>query len=118
MNPVITPLLVAGLIDALVGHALVSGVLIVKLGRFDDAQRKADEAGERAKTVSANVEKLQTEVDKLPKLRDILVATVADWEQRLKQKAAAAAAAAALAAQTASAPASTSVRTRRPVRSV
>ncbi len=115
MNPVITPLLVVGLIGALVGHALVSGVLIVKLGRFDDAQRKADEAGERAKTVSANVEKLQTEVDKLLKLRNILVATVADWEQRLKQKAAAAAA---LAAQTASAPASTSVRTRRPVRSV
>ena len=44
MNSVIQPLLVVGLIGALVGHAFVSGVLVVKLGRFDDAQRTADEA--------------------------------------------------------------------------
>ena len=89
MNSVIKPLLAVGLIGALVGHALVSGVLIVKLGRFDDAQRKADEAEERAKSIRVNVEELQVEVGSLLKLKDTLKPTIADWEQRLKDKAAA-----------------------------
>ena len=42
MNPVIKPSLVVGLVGALVASALLSGALIVKLGRFDDAKLKAE----------------------------------------------------------------------------
>ena len=42
MNPVIKPSLVVGLVGALAASALLSGVLIVKLGRFEDARLKAN----------------------------------------------------------------------------
>ena len=75
----------AGLIVALAGNVLLSAVLIVKLSRFDDSKRQADEADARTAKQRTELAKLQTEVESLTKRKDALAATVADWEKRLKE---------------------------------
>lgn len=47
LNGVIKPWLGAALRVALAGDVLLAAVLIVKLGRFKDARRHADEAKDR-----------------------------------------------------------------------
>ncbi len=92
MNPVIKPSLVVGLVGALAASALLSGVLIVKLGRFDDARLKADEAESRTATHTTELAKLKTEIESLTRQKDTLLPQIADWQERLKDKAAAEAA--------------------------
>lgn len=89
MNPVIKPWLVVGLVVALAGNVLLSAVLIVKLSRFDDSKRQADEVEARAATQRTELARLQVEVDALTKQKDALAPAVADWQQRLKEKSAA-----------------------------
>jgi len=89
MNAVIKPWLVAGLVVALAGNVLLSGVLIVKLGRFDYSKRQAEEAEARAATQRTEAGRLQVEVESLTKQKDALAPTVADWQQRIKEKSAA-----------------------------
>ena len=99
MNPVIKPSLVVGLVGALAASALLSGVLIVKLGRFDDAKLKADEAESRTATHTTELAKLKTEIESLTRQKDTLQPQIADWRERLKDKAAAEAALVALEAK-------------------
>jgi chromosome segregation ATPase len=82
---VITPMLMAGLITALVGSVLLSLYLIVVLGRFDDSKRQADEAEIRVTKQRTEFSALQVEVESLTKRKDVLAPTVADWEKRLKE---------------------------------
>ena len=89
MNAVIKPWLVASLVAALAGSVLLSAVLIVQLSRFDDTKRQAEEAEARAATQRTESAKLQAEVETLTKQKDALAPAVADWQQRLKEKAAA-----------------------------
>lgn len=89
MNAVIKSWLSAGLVVALAGNVLLSAVLILKLSRFDDAKRQADEVEARAATQRTELAKLQIEVESLTKQKDALAPTVADWQQRLTEKAAA-----------------------------
>lgn len=88
-TPVIKPWLPAGLVVALVGNVLLSAVLIVKLGRFEDSRRQADEAEARTAAQRTELAKLQVEVETLNKQKDALAPAVADWQQRLKEKSAA-----------------------------
>ncbi|PYJ81359.1 MAG: hypothetical protein DME22_21350 [Verrucomicrobia bacterium] len=86
MNTVIKPWLVAGLVVALAGNVLLSAVLIVKLSRFDDSKRQAAEAEVRAAKQRTELSALQVEVESLTKRKEVLAPTVADWDQRLKEK--------------------------------
>ena len=88
-SAVIKPWLVAGLVVALAGNVLLSAVLIVKLSRFDEAKRQADEAEARAASQRSESAKLQVELKTLTEQKDALAPTVADWQQRLKEKSAA-----------------------------
>ena len=83
----------------LAASALLSGVLIVKLGRFDDAKLKADEAESRTATHTTELAKLKTEIESLTRQKDTLQPQIADWQERLKDKAAAEAALVALEAK-------------------
>ena len=84
MNPVIKPSLVVGLVGALAGSALLSGVLIVKLGRFDDAKLKADETESRTAAQTTELAKLKTEIESLTRQKDTLQPQIADWQDRLR----------------------------------
>jgi chromosome segregation ATPase len=99
MNAVIKPWLSASLIAALAGNVLLSAVLIVKLGRFDDTKKQAEEAEALAVQKHTELAGLKVEVESLAKQKDSLAPTVADWEKRLKEKATAEAALAALEAK-------------------
>lgn len=92
MNAVIKPWLSVGLVVALVGNVALSAALILKLSRYDEARQQAEETETRSATQRAELLKLQTELDTLTKQRDAIAPTVADWQQRLKEKAAAEAA--------------------------
>ena len=85
MNAVIKPWLVAGLVVPLAGYVLLSAVLIVKLSRFDDFKRQAEEAEARTAERRTELSALQIEVESLIKRKDVLAPTVADWEKRLKE---------------------------------
>ncbi|HWD93537.1 MAG TPA: hypothetical protein VG938_14445 [Verrucomicrobiae bacterium] len=89
MNSVIKPWLVASLTIALLGSALLSGVLIVKLSRFDEEKKHAEEVEALATKKGTELAALQVEVASLTKQKDALAPTVADWEKRLAEKAAA-----------------------------
>jgi chromosome segregation ATPase len=89
MNSVIKPWLVAGLTIALACSVILSGVLILKLGRFDEAKRQAEEAEGLAARKQTELAALQVEIESLTKQKDALAPTVADWEKRLSEKAAA-----------------------------
>jgi chromosome segregation ATPase len=82
---VITPMLMAGLITALVGSVLLSLYLIVVLSGYDDSKRQADEAEIRVTKQRTEFSALQVEVESLTKRKDVLAPTVADWEKRLKE---------------------------------
>ena len=84
MNAVIKPWLSAGLIVALAGNVLLSAVLILKLSRFDDTKKQAEEAEALAVQKRTELSALQVEVESLTKRKDVIAPTVADWEKRLK----------------------------------
>ena len=92
MNAVIKPWLIACLVIALAGSVLLSAVLIVQLSRFDDSKRQAEEAEARANSQRTELAKLDVEVEALSKQKDALAPTIAEWQQRLKEKAVAEAA--------------------------
>lgn len=84
-SAVIKPWLAAGMIVALAGNVLLSAVLIVKLGRFDDSKRQADEAEARVAAQRTELAKLQVEVETLAKQKDALAPTVVEYEKRLRE---------------------------------
>lgn len=88
----IKPWLSFGLILALVGNVLISAILIVKLSGFDDMKARADEAEVEAAKKRVELSSLQVDLESLSKQKEVLAPTVADWENRLKEKAAAEAA--------------------------
>ena len=93
---VIKPWLVVVLVVALAGNVLLSGILNLKLSRFDDSKRQADEAEARTVKQRADLSVLQFEVETVTKKKDMLEPMVADWQKRLGERAAAEAALAAL----------------------
>ena len=86
---IIKPWLGAGLVAALAANVLLSAILIVELGRFDESKRQAEETEARVAKQRGESAKLQVEVETLTKQKEALAATVADWQQRLKEKSAA-----------------------------
>lgn len=93
---VIKPWLSGGLVIALLGNLILSGVLILKLGEFDETKRQAQEAEAGTARSRAAVSSLQVEVDSLTAKKNTLEPTIADWEKRLKEMADAEAALAAM----------------------
>ena len=85
-----------GLVIAVLGYAVLSGMLILKLGGFDDARRQAQGAEAALSSARTELSTLRHEVGALEKQRGILAPTIADWEKRLKEKAEAEAALSAL----------------------
>ena len=49
----------AGLVAALAGNVLLSAILIVKLGRFDESKRQAEETEARVAKLRGELAKLQ-----------------------------------------------------------
>lgn len=96
---VIKPWLSVGLVVALVTNASLSAVLILNLDRFDAVKQKAVELEAASSRKRGELAELQAEVEKLTNQKETLAPSVADWEQRLKEKADAQAAVASLAAQ-------------------
>ncbi len=89
MNAVIKPWLTAGLFITIAANVLLSAALIVNLSRFQESIRQADEAEARAAQRRSDVSKLQAQLETLAKQRDALAPEVANWQERLEQKAAA-----------------------------
>lgn len=85
-----------GLVIAVLGYAVLSGMLILKLGAFEDTKRQAQDVEVALKNARTELSTLRHEVDTLEKQRGILAPTIADWEKRLKEKAEAEAALATL----------------------
>jgi predicted nucleic acid-binding Zn-ribbon protein len=85
-----------GLVIAVLGYAILSGMLILKLGGFENARRQAQEAEVALGSARTELSTLRHEVDALEKQRGILTPTIVDWEKRLKEKAEAEAALATL----------------------
>jgi chromosome segregation ATPase len=85
-----------GLVIAVLGYAVLSGMLILKLGGFEDTRRQAQEAETALGSARTELSTLRHEIDALEKQRGILAPTIADWEKRLKEKAEAEAALTAL----------------------
>ncbi len=92
MNPVIKPWLIAGLITALAGSTLLSGIIIVRLGHVGDLQKQSDDLAAQTAQASTDLAALQSQHDTLQKQVDILKPSLADWQQRLEEKSAAEAA--------------------------
>jgi len=86
-TPVINLWLGAVLIIAVFGYAVLSGTLIFKMEGFEDAKRRAQEAEAALEQTRTDLSSLQVEVDSLKKQREVLAPTIADWEQRLREKA-------------------------------
>jgi len=76
-----------GLVIAVLGYAILSGMLIVKLGGFEDVRRQAQEAEVAFGSARTELSTLRHEIDAMEKQRGILAPTIADWEKRLKEKA-------------------------------
>jgi chromosome segregation protein len=86
MNSVIKPWLIVGLMVALVGNVLLSAILIIKLGRFDEAKQEAAAVETQTSLKQEELASLKVEADKLSKQIDTLKPTAADWQQRLEER--------------------------------
>ena len=84
------------LIIAVLGYAVVSGMLIFKMEGFEGTKRQAQEAEAALEKARIELASLQPKVESLKKQREVLAPTITDWEQRLREKAEAEAALAAL----------------------
>ena len=84
---VIKPWLSGGLIVALVGNLVLSGVLILQLGTFEDTRRQAQEVQAGIAKTRTELATLQVEVESLTKQKEALAPTIVDWEKRVKEKA-------------------------------
>ena len=84
---VIKPWLSGGLIVALVGNLVLSGVLILQLGTFEDTRRQAQEVQAAIAKTRTELATLQVEVESLTKQKEALAPTIVDWEKRVKEKA-------------------------------
>jgi len=96
---VIKPWLSAGLITGLAVNAVLSFVLIVNLGRSEAAKKEIADMQASISLTRGELAKLQVELDRLTKQKETLALVVADWEQRVKEKASAQATVASLQAQ-------------------
>jgi chromosome segregation protein len=76
-----------GLIVAVLGHAVLSGMLIFKMEGFEGTKRQAQESETALAKARTELSSLQVEIESLKKQREILVPTIADWEKRLSDKA-------------------------------
>lgn len=88
-RPVISPLLTYTFGIALSANLVLIGFLIVRLGHFENAQKRAEEADQELAKAHTQQALLQTEIEDLQKRKDLLAPAVADWEKRLQEKAAA-----------------------------
>ena len=61
-----------GLVIAVLGYAILSGMLILKLGGFEDARRQAQEAETALGSARTALSTLRHEVDSLEKQRGFL----------------------------------------------
>ena len=84
---VIKPWLSGGLVVALVGNFILSGVLILQLGTFEDERRQAREVEAGIAKTGTELATLQGEVESLTKQKQALAPTIVDWEKRVKEKA-------------------------------
>jgi len=84
---VIKPWLSGGLIVAIVGNFVLSGVLILQLSTFEDTRRQAQEVEAGIAKARTELATLQVEVESLTKQKEALAPTIVDWEKRVKEKA-------------------------------
>jgi chromosome segregation ATPase len=86
MNSVIRPWVMVLLMGALVGNVLLSAILIIKLGRFDNAKQEADAIATQTAQKQEELAGLKVEADTLSKQIDTLKPTASDWQQRLMER--------------------------------
>jgi chromosome segregation ATPase len=86
MNSVIKPWLIVLLMSALAGNVLLSAILIIKLGRFDEARQEAASIETQTSVKQEELASLKVEADTLSKQIDALKPTAADWQQRLEER--------------------------------
>jgi chromosome segregation ATPase len=85
----------SGLIIAVLGYAVLSGMLIFKMEGFEGTKQQAQESEAILEKSRTDLASLQLSMESLKKQREILKPTIVDWEKRLKEKAEAEAALAA-----------------------
>jgi chromosome segregation ATPase len=88
--------LCGALIIAVLGYAVLSGMLIFKMGGFEGTKQQAQEAEATLEKARTELSSLQVEIESLRKQREALAPTIVDWEKRLGEKAEAQAALTAL----------------------
>src|SRR5262245_60970606 len=86
----------SGLIIAVLGYAVLSGMLIFKMEGFEGTKRRAQEAEATLEKSRTELASLQLRVESLTQQKEVLEPTIVDWDKRLKEKAEAGAALAAL----------------------
>jgi hypothetical protein len=67
-----------GLIIAVLGYGVLSGMLIFKMEGFEDAQRQAQGADVALENARTELSSLQLEVESLKKKREALAPTIVD----------------------------------------
>ncbi|HXI72538.1 MAG TPA: hypothetical protein VNN22_19520 [Verrucomicrobiae bacterium] len=87
MHTVIKPWLIAALVGALAGNVLLSAILIIKLGRYDEANRQAELVETQTKAKQEELASLKVQAETLSRQVETLKPTVEDWQKRLEEKA-------------------------------
>jgi predicted nucleic acid-binding Zn-ribbon protein len=79
--------LASGLIIAVLGYAVLSGMLIFKMEGFEETQQQAQGADVALEKARTELSSLRLEIDSLKKQKEALAPTIVDWEKRLREKA-------------------------------
>jgi len=91
-RPVISQLLTITFAAAVIGNLILVGSIIVRLGHFEDTQKRADEAGQELAKTRDQIATLQQDLKTIEEKKAVLAPLVADWQKRMQEKASAEAA--------------------------
>ena len=91
-RPVISQFLTVTFAGAVFANLLLVSLLIVRLGHFEDTQKRAEEAGQELAKTRDQIGTLQQDLKTLEEKRAVIAPQIADWQKRVQEKATAEAA--------------------------
>jgi len=91
-RPLIGQLLTITFAAAVVGNLILVGLMIIRLGHFEDTQKRAEEAGQELAKTRDQIATLQQDLKTIEEKKAVLAPLVEDWQKRVQEKASAEAA--------------------------
>ena len=91
-RPVISQVLTITFAGAVFANLILVGFLILRLGRFEDTQKRAEEASQELAKTRDQIGTLQQDLKTLEEKKAVIAPQVEDWQKRVQEKAAAEAA--------------------------